>query len=102
MQTVSLPLSAARTRRIVAVALASAAAATATFVVAENDSPVVPAPAPAADSVSGGGASELSTYDGALLRHHGIKAVKSTPAASGAVRLTPAQRQAAESFHHFR
>ena len=108
MQANAITLSTRRSRRTVAAVLVAAAAGSGLAIVAGNDSPVASRPAP--DSVTGavaspstggsaGSVSELSQYDGALLRHHRIKvaAERVTP-----IQPTVDQRRAAEQFHHFR
>ena len=97
MQT-SIPTNVARPfnapRRTVAIVLAAAAATGVAAIAVDDESPVrtLPSNSPVKSS---GVVSELSTYDGELLRHHGIKVLKDP------VSVAPTG-PAADRFHHFR
>jgi hypothetical protein len=89
---ITRPLATNRTVRAAATVLAAAAAATGVVAVTSNGSDS----SPVSVSPSGGsGSSELSVYDGASLRHHGVRVI---PAQQPAVPQTPA----AQRFHHDR
>lgn len=98
IQSVTTPVRSfsAAHRRLVAVGAAVAVAGTGAVALTSGDDAVsIRSITPV---VSTGGAEDLSSYDGALLRHHGLRV---TPASVGAeLRPTAAQRLAAERFHH--
>ena len=83
-----------RAVRMSAALLAAAALAAGAVLAAEGRDP-----APKAAGPSGGAVSELSTYDGAILHHHGVR----VPVDSTISREASSPRRAAiERFHHFR
>lgn len=94
---ISRPLAANRTVRA-AVAVLAAAAATGVVAVTSNGSDSSAPPASiSVGSGSGSGSGDLSVYDGATLRHHGVKVIASQ---QPAVQPTAQQVSAANAFHH--
>ena len=82
--------------RFTAAACAAALAVSAAAVMTSGDDATAPVVAPPSSVSPASGASDLSRYDSALLHHHQVRVLRP----SEQTVLAPAQRRAADRFHH--
>lgn len=97
MTSISVPILRPRLNRAIAAAAVTVTLAGGTLALALSDNPQAPTvPTPAQAT---GSAQDLSSFDPALLHHHGMEVSR---AAAAPPSSTPSQRAAAERFHHRR